>query len=320
MTLLYILSIFVIIGTALPILNNKHWLIRGQAYFRFWYFIVNIILITCWAYTTNLSLVSGIIIMLLFICAIISLIDIFPFSKFSKKEIKDCTLQSGESKFDILIYNVYQDNKEYEKLIQKVKALEPDIVLLLETNEKWCEEMGPLLSLYPYNIKAIQENTYGMMMLTKLKPLEQSVDNLSDDEIPSIECLVKIFNHKIRIRGLHPKPPIPGEAKTSKQKDKEFAKAAKRISQLPDDELQIVIGDLNDVVWSKASKRFKKTTGLKDPRIGRGTFSTFPTYFPIRFPLDHIFCSSDFLISKLEVLENIGSDHFPIYIEFCISD
>jgi len=267
---------------------------------------------------TNLNLVSGIIILLLLICAYICLNDILPFSKLYKKEIKDCLNASEASKFDILIYNVYQDNDQYEKLIQKVKSHDPDILLLLETNEDWRKEMKPLIDSFPYNIKAIQENTYGMMMLTKLKPLEQRIDKLSDDEIPSIECLVKIMDQKIRIRGLHPKPPIPGEAKTSKQKDEEFAEAAKRISQLPDDELKIVIGDLNDVVWSKASKKFKKTSGLKDPRVGRGTYSTFPTYFPIRFPLDHIFCSSELLLSKLKVLENIGSDHFPIYVEFCV--
>jgi len=190
----------------------------------------------------------------------------------------------------------------------------------LETNEKWRKAMYPLIDKYPYNIKAIQENTYGMILLSKQKPFEQSIETLSDKDVPSIDCLIKIKDQKIRIRGLHPRPPIPGEALTSKQKDAEFAEAARRLSELPDDEFKIVIGDLNDVVWSKASKRFKITSKLGDPRVGRGTYSTFPTYFPIRFPLDHIFCSTQLLLSKIMVLENIGSDHFPIYVEFCIPE
>jgi len=318
MNVFYILSVLVIIGTLLPISDNKNWFIRGQAYFRFWYLIVNIVLIVLMVFMSPLNAVSGILLFLLFVCSMICLRDILPFTQFYKKEIEGCSDGSDYSTLNVLIYNVYQKNEQYDKLIEKVKSIDPDLVLLLETNETWYKAMQPLVDKYPYIIKAIQENTYGMMMLSKLKPIEKKVEKLSDNDIPSIDCLVKIKDQKIRIRGLHPKPPIPGEALTSKQKDAEFNEAAKRISQLTEDELIIVIGDLNDVVWSKASKRFKKTSGLKDPRVGRGTYSTFPTYFSVRFPLDHIFCSSEFLLSELKVLENIGSDHFPIHVEFAL--
>jgi len=305
----------VIIGTLLPFLEFKHWFVRGQAYFKFWYFITNLILTGIWVFITPFN---AAIVLLLILCALICLRDILPFTKLYKKEIRGCTDDSELSKLKILIYNVYQKNEEYVKLIEKVRSLDPDILLLLETNETWRKALLPLIDKYPYNIKAIQENTYGMMMLSKFEPIEKGVENLSANDIPSIDCLIKMDGQKIRIRGLHPKPPIPGEALSSKQKDAEFAEAAKIISQLPADELKVVIGDLNDVVWSKASKRFKKVSGLKDPRVGRGTYSTFPTYSPIRFPLDHIFCSKELLLSELKVYENIGSDHFPIYVEFCL--
>jgi len=319
MNVLYILSILIIVGILLPISDSKHWFIRGQAYFRFWYFLINVLLIGSWIILTSVNVISFIILLLLFFCCIICLNDLLPFTRWYKTEIRACLNPSDNSILGILIYNVYQENDQYDKLIDKVKSIDPDIVLLLETNLAWYDAMSPLIDKYPYKIKAIQENTYGMMMLSKLQPLEKSVENLTDNEIPSIDCLIKVNDQKIRIRGLHPKPPIPGEALSSKQKDEEFSEAARRIARLPDEELKIVIGDLNDVVWSKASRRFKKTSGLKDPRVGRGTYSTFPTYFPIRFPLDHIFCSPELRLYDLEVLENIGSDHFPIYVNFCVN-
>lgn len=316
----YILSIIAIVGTLLPISHSKHWFVRGQAYFRFWYFLLNLALSGIWLFQDTISASECIVGFLLFVCALVSLRDILPFTRWYKKEIKDCSNKLNFNKISIMVYNVYQENDEFDKLIDKVHLINSDILLLLETNEKWRDSMAPLKEVYPYNIKCIQENTYGMMLFSKFKPLEQSVDQLSDDDIPSIDCLIKIEEKKVRIRGLHPKPPIPGEAMTSEQKDAEFNEAAIRISQLPKDELKIVIGDLNDVVWSKASKRFKKTSQLKDPRVGRGTYSTFPTYLPIRFPLDHIFCSSDLMLSELRVLENLGSDHFPIFVEFCLEN
>jgi len=319
-TTLSIISILVIIGTILPVSNSKHWFVRGQAYFRMWYPFIHLLLISIWIFMPTINAITFILVFLLFICAVFCLKDILPFTRWYKKEIIGCSNREKMSTLNILIYNVYQKNDKYGKLIDKVNSLNPDIVLLLETNKHWQKAMDPLIKKYPYNIMAIQEDTYGMMILSKLEPIEKNIEQLTDQNIPSIDCLVKIKDQKIRIRCLHPKPPIPGEAMSSKQKDTEFMEAAKRIHQQPDDELNIIIGDLNDVVWSKASKRLKKESGLKDPRVGRGTFSTFPTYFPIRFPLDQIFCSSELLLSELKVLENIGSDHFPIYVEFCIPE
>lgn len=77
----------------------------------------------------------------------------------------------------------------------------------------------------------------------------------------------------------------------------------------------IVAGDLNDVGWSATSKLFRKYSGLVDPREGRGLFNTYNVYVPFfRYPLDHIFYTEDFGLLKLEKLEEIGSDHYPLLI------
>lgn len=88
------------------------------------------------------------------------------------------------------------------------------------------------------------------------------------------------------------------------------AKAAKR-NKMP----TLVAGDLNDVAWSYTTELFSKVSGLLDPRRGRGFFNTFHAKNPfMRFPLDHIFCSSDFKLISIKRMDNCGSDHFAIYI------
>ena len=77
----------------------------------------------------------------------------------------------------------------------------------------------------------------------------------------------------------------------------------------------IVAGDLNDVAWSHTSRLFRRISRLLDPRVGRGMYNTFHArYWPLRWPLDHVFVSDTFLLRNLQRLPAFGSDHFPILI------
>lgn len=63
---------------------------------------------------------------------------------------------------------------------------------------------------------------------------------------------------------------------------------------------------------------FQKISGLLDPRIGRGLYSTFHAHWRfLRWPVDHVFFEKSFLLSDLVVLPNVGSDHFPLYVALC---
>lgn len=75
----------------------------------------------------------------------------------------------------------------------------------------------------------------------------------------------------------------------------------------------IVAGDLNDVAWSRTNQLFHEVSGLLDPRIGRGTYSTFNA----NWPLDDVFFEEAFRLLELEVMPDVGSDHFPIFVAVC---
>lgn len=195
-----------------------------------------------------------------------------------------------------------------------LQSADPDVVLLVETDQWWENKAGVLDKTYPHQLKIPLENTYGMLLYSKLELVDGKIKYLVENDIPSVHTCIRLLSGDlIRLYGLHPAPPIPGENPRSTERDKEIlmvAKAAKR-NKMP----TLVAGDLNDVAWSYTTELFSEISGLLDPRRGRGFFNTFHAKYPfMRFPLDHIFCSSDFKLISIKRMDNCGSDHFAIYI------
>ena len=82
---------------------------------------------------------------------------------------------------------------------------------------------------------------------------------------------------------------------------------------------RIVMGDLNDVAWSHTSRLFRKVAGVRDPRVGRGPYPTFPAGLPLlAWPLDHIFVTPHFRLLSIDRLGDIGSDHWPMLFGLCL--
>ncbi len=230
------------------------------------------------------------------------------------------TPQSKDSEsISILSVNVYQNNKEFQLLVDLVKEIKPDILLTMETNKDWEKALSVLEAEYPNATKVPLENTYGMHFYTRLKILRAKVNYFMDDDLPSVEVDLETRNHeKFTFFGVHPPPPSPTEKTTSKERDGELLMVAKMVRKIKHPVL--VVGDFNNVAWAKSSVLFRRTSELIDPRIGRGFISTYHAKYKIfRFPIDLFFHSTDVFIEEFKTLRPIGSDHLPQYCKFYIN-
>ncbi|MFT4536404.1 MAG: endonuclease/exonuclease/phosphatase (EEP) superfamily protein YafD [Saprospiraceae bacterium] len=310
-----IISIISILGSLLPFSKSKHWFVRGQATIRAFYLILNAVMLILTVFYLSFSFIKiGLFILLplsLFVC----LRSILPYTLIYPKTIEDAKDSDGDN-IIVYIHNVYQFNDEYKKEVKTIRKVSPDVILLLETDSEWVNKLEELKNEYSYEAKEMRDDTYGIIVMSRIAPVELEVKHFVKDSIPSTEMLFNINDKKLRILGIHPEPPIPGEKQTSESKDKEIRFSARYIADLPIEEHKIIIGDFNDVAWSSVSKKFKKVTGMKDVRVGRGFFSTFPTYSPLQIPLDHVFCSPELKIVDFRTLEDIGSDHLPVSVTF----
>lgn len=241
---------------------------------------------------------------------------VLPYTPIWKKQVRHVTKQqlNESQQISLLVANVLTPNDKYELLLQHIYQLQPDIVLTLESDELWQKALQPIEQEYRYKVAVPLNNLYGMHLYSRLPLLESEIKFILSDEIPSIHaCLELRSGIQVQLYCLHPKPPSPTEAKDSTLRDAELLIVGDQIKDL--DESCIVMGDLNDVAWSRTTRLFQRISGLLDPRVGRYFMNTFHADYPLlRWSLDHIFHSTDFGLVEMKRLSHIGSDHFPIYV------
>jgi endonuclease/exonuclease/phosphatase (EEP) superfamily protein YafD len=291
------------------------WWVRGFDFPRIQIsFLMIIVLILSFIFFDFSNSLHFIAIGLLLLSLFYQCYKIFPYTYLAKKKVLQYEDGDSDDNISILVSNVLTPNKNYHKLIEIVNRRQPDILLTLETDKTWEQELEVIEKDYPYTVKVPQDNLYGMHLYSKLKLEEIEVRYLVKDDIPSIHGFVRLDdNSKIRIHCLHPKPPSPSEARTSTKRDAELLMVGRDIRE--QDDSVLVFGDLNDVAWSRTTRLFQKTSTLLDPRIGRGFFNTFHAdYKLLRWPLDHVFHSNDFTLVDIAREKHVGSDHFPMYI------
>jgi endonuclease/exonuclease/phosphatase (EEP) superfamily protein YafD len=316
----FFLGYLIVFFSILPLIKSDYWFVRVFDYPRSQKFWISILVLVFFLFFARFENTHDLIFIgILILNALYLLSLIWDYTPLASKQMKKTADQSLDT-IKIFIANVLQDNRDSEMCNNAIKQYDPDIILLVETDEHWKREVESCLGGYKYRVLQPQSNTYGMLLYSRLEIIEHALRHLVEPDIPSITADIKTKNgKKFRLYCLHPKPPVPGESDTSTERDAEIlivGKEAKKC-KLP----VIVAGDLNDVAWSYTTNLFLKVSELLDPRIGRGFFSTFhANYRLLRWPLDHVFCSSHFYLKRLKRLRSIGSDHFPIFIEVALAE
>ena len=244
---------------------------------------------------------------------------IYPYTVFAPTEVARADALAGvdpRSCFTALGLNVLQFNRDYAATIRTIEREQPDILLLMETDSRWERALAPVLRGYSHRLLQPIDNTYGMLFASRLPVSSARIADITDRDTPTVYARMatrdgQAFNYI----GLHPRPPRPGQDTDDRDAKIERAALAATHDRLP----VVAMGDFNDVPWSRTTRLFKKVGGFLDPRIGRGSYSTFPASIaPIGWALDQIFLTPQFTFRGLQVLDNVGSDHRPLTAQLCL--
>ena len=309
---LRLFSIVAIILTIFPFIAVDHWTVRVFDFPHLQLTVLTMIAFLIYFFKFNfLNKIDVAFVIVLLSCFIFQVTKIFPYTLFADYEVHEAS-RSYTSSFSIYTANVLQENENIADVLEDVQKFDADILLFTETDEKWQRNLTKSFGKR-HKIEIPLNNTYGMLLYSKLEIIDAKVKYMVEDTIPSIHAkIILTSKDTIQLFAIHPAPPTPQHNPSSVDRDAEMMKIAKltRESEYP----VLVMGDFNDVAWSETTALFQEISGLLDLRKGRGLYNTYNAKsYLMRWPLDHIFSSPEFRLLDVQLGENTNSDHFPFY-------
>lgn len=302
------------VATGLSVVRAKAWWIRIWDFPRVQVATVGLVGLMLWAADGPWREPPGVYFTGALTVALVYQIGmVWRYTPLAPREVQAAAEPASPNRLSLVVSNVLQKNRSWEHLLGVLRDADADLVLCVETDDWWHERLERLRDTHPHALQCVLPNTYGMLLYSR-HPLEgTSIEFLVERDVPSMHATVCIPGGlRVSLHCIHPRPPAPSEDDESTERDAELILVGRRVA---DEELPVVVcGDLNDVAWSRTTRLFQKTSGLVDPRKGRGFLSTFHArYPPLRYPLDHVFHSPDFRLITMRRLPYVGSDHFPVF-------
>ena len=315
-TAMLILAIGLLFAVLASLVPSNFWLLRTVDFVRepLSYFASALLVVSLFAGGKGRWLTIGV----LGLVIVINIWRIWPYSFLAETQValtqpNDET--PGRQCFKAMSIKVKVENQRYKLTADQIRSEDPDLLFLMETDERWIESLEPVLSAYSHVVRHPQPKAFGLVFATKLPVLKSNVVENTYRDTPTLYAtLESAGSGPIEFIGLHPKPPLP-EWNTELRDENIVNAGLKTPDRLPD---ALVMGDFNDVPWSRTTTRFRETGEWRDPRIGRGTYPTFPSsLLALGWPLDHIMLKGSLRLQSFDVLPDNGSDHRGMMAIIC---
>ena len=185
----------------------------------------------------------------------------------------------------------------------------------MEVDDRWEQALTELKDIYPHQFMQSRPDNFGIGLLSREPLAESRFVNAGGTHLPTIVARDERGDRAFVIVATHPLPPIG--ASNTRERDAQLRAVADTVkaSPLP----CVVVGDLNATPWSSAFRDLTARSGLRDSALGRGVQGSWNAKSPlIRIPIDHVLVPASVTVLSRAIGQHVGSDHFPVEVEFVL--
>ncbi len=258
--------------------------------------------------------------LLLFIVTIIPVATMFfP----SRGSVADLSARPKEICISVLNFNSeFQHNDNYKSFDEIVRTHAPDVVAIVEINQKWVDALAGTMKPYPFR-KFVNQGA-GLALFSKYPIVKYRISSFGKSHHPRIFAELKVKDRIVNVIVAH--PTTPKTISGFEERNREIDLLADEIAAISGP--KIFIGDLNCGPWSSQFQKLLKA-GLKDTQQGFGPQPSWPArndrvskFLPIPplIPIDHVLASWEFSVESRRAGPAIGSDHLPVFVKLRLHD
>jgi len=211
--------------------------------------------------------------------------------------------------------NLQINNIAYDKVENLIRDTSADILVLEEYDHVWRGKLKDALKDYPFSIVSSWKNGWGIGLFSRIPLKNAKAGLIKTSPIPFVKGTVIVEGKPVTLLGSHLQDPITAVRTNVRNIQLEGLSDIVQEIQTP----VIFLGDLNISPWSPHFKDFIKQSGLKESRNKTGLLLTWPTYFsPLRTTIDHCLISAKIMVYSASLGSEIGSDHYPLIVDFSV--
>jgi endonuclease/exonuclease/phosphatase (EEP) superfamily protein YafD len=250
------------------------------------------------------------------VTALLLIIRIVPYYVAERGEVAVREVQASQAGIRLVSLNLLTSNPHKKAVLQFLEQSDADLLLLMELDRLWQQELIALQQRYPFGGLYPREDNFGIGLLSRLPITELELQAFDGTRIPSITGIVDWSGHRLQFIGTHPLPPT--NASNAAHRDQHFQQLARFVqqSELP----TVVAGDLNCTSWSVHFNDLLAQSRLRDSRLGKGIQPSWPASLVIGgIPIDHVLVSKGIQIGSRRLGPDVGSDHLPVIVQLAPS-
>ncbi len=223
--------------------------------------------------------------------------------------------EPGAPSIRVMSFNLLSDNESFSGVIDYIRAIDPDLVLLHEASQPWEVAVGAAGLDYEIIRPRADRLIFGTLVLIRGEDIEAVSYGFGKAQPRAVELSYRPTGWPQGIEVLSTHALAPSEEERAGLRDAQLGFAADWAAAREGP--IFVVGDFNATPWSWPFRNLIDQAELKNSQIGFGLHLSFPATSNVllRVPIDHLVHSEELIVRDRRLGPSLGSDHFPLVVD-----
>lgn len=223
--------------------------------------------------------------------------------------------EAGAPSIRVMSFNLLSDNERFSEVIDYIRTIDPDLVLLHEASRPW--EVAVEAADLGYEVIRPRADAliFGTLVMVRGEEIEAISYGFAEAQPRAVQLSYRPTGWPQRIEVLSTHPLAPTGKGRADLRDAQLKFAAEWAGGRTDP--FFVVGDFNATPWSWPFRNLVSEAELKNSQTGFGLQPSFPASSNVllRVPIDHLVHSEGLAVRDRRLGPPLGSDHFPLIVD-----